>query len=265
VKLGVLSDVPANAHALEAVIADGTGQGVDRWWALGDLAPIGPDPVRTLEILDGLPDVTVTRGNGERYTITRDRPWPQAADVLAQPELLDRHVAVAGSFAWTLGAVASAGWLPWLEALPLEVRTVLPDGTRVLGVHASPGRDDGAGITPQRREDELRTDLCGAHADIVIAGHTHQATDRQIGDVRVLNGGSVSNPVTDDRRATYLILHADEAGHRVEHRRVAYDHDAFLARVATCGHPEHDYIASYQRGDQCRFASTRPGAPSWGD
>jgi hypothetical protein len=48
-------------------------------------------------------------------------------------------------------------------------------------------------------------------------------------------------------------------------RRVAYDHDAFLGRVAASGHPEHDHIASYQRGDPCRFPSSRPGAPSWND
>jgi hypothetical protein len=51
-----------------------------------------------------------------------------------------------------------------LRDLPLEVRLALPDGTGVLGVHASPGRDDGDGITPQRDEEELRRDLEGSDA-----------------------------------------------------------------------------------------------------
>jgi len=44
-------------------------------------------------------------------------------------------------------------------------------------VHASPGRDDGEGITPDRPEAALGADLAGAEADIVMAGHTHRATD----------------------------------------------------------------------------------------
>ena len=160
-----------------------------------------------------------------------DRPPHSAADVLARPELIAVFAAVQGSFAWTRGALASAGWLGWLAELPLEVRTVLPDGTRVLGVHGTPGRDDGDGISPHRPEEELRAELAGAEADIVIAGHTHRPTDRWIGAVRALNGGSVSNPITDERRATYVVVHAGEDGHRVEHRRVEYDHDTFLERV----------------------------------
>lgn len=56
----------------------------------------------------------------------------------------------------------------------------------------------------------------------MFAGHAHQATDRQMGTVRAINLGSVSNPITDDLRASYVIVHAEESGHDVEHRRVAY-------------------------------------------
>jgi len=264
-RLGVLSDVHGNRHALEAVLADGAVEGVDRWWALGDLVAIGPDPVAVLELLADQPDVVATRGNTERYTLTRDRPPPHAADVLERPQLIDLFAAIQGSFAWTRGALASAGWLGWLAELPLEVRTVLPDGTRVLGVHGTPGRDDGDGISPHRPEEELCAELAGAEADIVIAGHTHRPTDRWVGTVRALNGGSVSNPITDEHRATYVVIHAGEDVHRVEHRRVDYDHDAFLERVRQCGHPEHEYIASFQRGEQYRFPSRSPGAPAWVD
>ena len=264
-KLGVLSDVHGNRIALEAVLADAASLGVDRWWVLGDLVAIGPDPVATLELLADLPDAAVTTGNTERYVLTGDRPWPHATDVHADPTLLDLMVAVESSFSWTRGALAAHGWLDWLSALPLEVRTTLPDGTRLLGVHASPGLDDGPGITPHRPEAELASALAGADADLVLAGHTHQPTDRVVGGgagVRALNGGSVSNPITDDLRASYVVVHADRHGHRVEHRRVAYDREAFLRRVAASGHPQHDYIASFQRGEQVRHPSRRPGAPA---
>jgi len=87
----------------------------------------------------------------------------------------------------------------------------------VLGVHASPGCDDGEGITPHRPTAELRAALAGADAQVVFAGHTHQPTDRVVGGIRAVNLGSVSNPITDDLRASYVVLHADRHGHTIEH------------------------------------------------
>ena len=263
--LGVIADIHGNRVALEAVVRDGREQGVDRWWALGDLVAIGPDPVDTLELLTNLDGVDVTRGNTDRYVAGRDRPPPHADEVLARPELLPLFATIEASFSWTKGALAAHRWLPWLSALALEVRTTLDDGTRLLGVHATPGRDDGPGITPHRPEDELRAVLAGAAADIVLAGHTHQPTDRRIGATRAVNGGSVSNPITDDLRAAYVVVHADRHGHRLEHRRVTYDRDAFLRRVRTSGHPADDYIASFQLGEQFQHRARRPGAPELAD
>lgn len=149
----------------------------------------------------------------------------------------------------------------WLSDLPSEVRTELPDGTAVLGVHASPGRDDGDGITPHRDEESLRRDLEGAGADLVFAGHTHQPANRTVAGIRAVNLGSLSNPITDDLRASYVVLHADRHEHTVEHRRVGYDREAFLDSVQASGHPASAYIASFQRGEHVRFSATRPGAP----
>jgi hypothetical protein len=165
------------------------------------------------------------------------------------------------SFAWTAGALAAHDWLGWLRDLPLETRTQLPDGTAALGVHASPGRDDGHGMTPHRDQAGLRLDLSNAQAQLVFAGHTRQPTDRYVDNVRAVNLGSVSNPITGDLRASYVIVHADRHGHHIEHRRVAYDQRKFLDAVTQSDHPAADYIASFQRGEQYRYPAQRPGAP----
>lgn len=67
--------------------------------------------------------------------------------------------------------------------------------------------------------------------------------------------GSVNNPVTDDLRASYVIIHADDARHLIEHRRVSYDRDQFLRRLRSSGHPEQDFIASFHRGEQIRHTA----------
>lgn len=46
-------------------------------------------------------------------------------------------------------ALAATGWFDWLAALPLEPRLTLPDGTRLLGVHAAPWPDDIPSLPPR--------------------------------------------------------------------------------------------------------------------
>lgn len=256
-----MSDIHGNRVALDAVLADARDVGVDAWWVLGDLVAIGPEPVATLERIAELPSSTVIRGNTDRYVLTGDRPPPHVEDALAKPELLEIVLSMEASFSWTRGALSPTGWLAWLDGLPADVRLTLPDGTSVFGEHASPGRDDGPGITPHREAAELAAAVSIASADIVIGGHTHQPTDRVVDGIRALNPGSISNPIVDDPRAAYLVIHADADRHEIEHRRVAYDRDAFLRTLAECGHPAPDYIASFQRGEQVRYAAQREGAP----
>jgi predicted phosphodiesterase len=252
VQLGLISDIHGNRTALDAVVADGRTQGVDEWWALGDLVAIGPEPAAVLELLATLPGLQVLRGNTERYVLTGDRPRPHADEVRDDPDLLELFATVSASFAWTRGFLTPTGWNDWLAALPLELRTTLPDGTRLLAAHASPGRDDGEGITPDTTEARLHELLAGADADLVCTGHTHRAASHRAAAVHAVNLGSVSNPITSDLRASYVIVHADDDRTRIEHRRVAYDVDAFLARVDASGHPAADFITSFQRGEQVR-------------
>ncbi len=261
VQLGLMSDVHGNRVALEAVVEDGRSQGVDAWWVLGDLAAIGSEPVSTLECLANLPGVRFVRGNTDRYVVTGERPAPHAEDVQRDPSLRWLFDAVESSFAWTREVISSSGWLDWLTALPTHQHGELADGTRLLGVHASPASDDGVGITPDAREPDLRRLIGDVDADVVLGGHTHQPADRWLGHKRAVNLGSVSNPITSDLRATYVILAGDRHGHRLTHRRVAYDHEAVIDRLRRSSHPQGDWIASFQRGEQVRYPAVRHGGP----
>src|SRR4051812_11791420 len=153
-RLGLISDIHGNRIALEAVVADGVQQGVDTWWVLGDLVAIGTEPVATLELLTNLAHVQFVRGNTDRYVMTGARPSPHRADVERDPSLQGLFDAVEASFSWTRAHV-ERDWSPLLAALPTSQRLVLDDGTRLLGVHASPGSDDGRGITPEIADDAL--------------------------------------------------------------------------------------------------------------
>ena len=87
--------------------------------------------------------------------------------------------------------------------------------------------------------------LHGCEADVVFAGHTHDATDRRVGGVRAVNLGSVSNPRRADRCATYVIVHIDANAHRIEHRVVDYDRVGVLEAIDRVRHPARDYLRRF--------------------
>ena len=104
-------------------------------------------------------------------------------------------------------------------------------------MHAAPGTAHGEGIRPTHSDDQLSELVAGAEADLVLVGHTHWALDRTVYDVRIVNLGSLSNPLAPDLRASYALIEADEAGYRLEQRRVEYDHAAVIAALEVAGHP----------------------------
>lgn len=249
-RLAILSDIHGNSIALDAVLADiEKAGGVDGYWLLGDYAAIGPDPVGALEQIRALPNAQYIRGNTDRYATTQGLVEGWLEQARAHPEELEAYLVIARSMAWTMGAVTAAGELGWMRALPLDLRLALPDGTRVLGVHAAPGTDDGKGLHPKLSDAELRAALAGCAADLVIAGHTHIPIDRTLDGIRVFNLGSVSNSPVEDLRAKYAILHADAAGHRLEPRRVDYDREAVIALTEKVRHPAAARIIQFMRGE----------------
>ncbi len=248
-RIAILSDIHGNSIALDAVLADLRSQSsVDAIWVLGDLAAIGPDPVGVLERLSTLENAVYVRGNTDKYVTTGERPGPTIEEARADPRRLATLVELERSFSWTQGAVTAAGRFDWLAALPLELRLTLPNGTRLLGVHASPGQDDGSGFHPGLSAEQERSLLSGCNANLVCVGHTHTVLDIEVDGVRVVNPGSVSNPFPPDLRASYAILDADATGYRIQHQRVDYNRDAVIAMVRRMRHPAAEYVTQFMLG-----------------
>ena len=254
VRLGVVSDIHGNAVALDAVLADAADLGVDRWWALGDLVLFGPRPVEVLTTLASLPGIQYVGGNTDRYVMTGEQPSPHAtpADAAGDVELVERYGKMAGAIGWTQGALCQAGMLDWLAELPSEQRIAVSDGSVLLGVHASPGRDDGAGIDTDSNDEALSRLLAGCGASIVVGGHTHVATDRTIDGVRALNPGSAGLP----RRcigASWMLIEADDTGIRIEHRQAVFDVEAVISDLHQRRYPNASFLESILRRTH-RFA-----------
>ncbi len=248
-KAAILTDIHGNTMALKNVLQDAETIGVEEYWFLGDYAAIGYDPVGVLERITSLPNARFIHGNTDRYLVTGELPWMELEDAIRDLAHARTHVQVARSFAWTTGAVGTTGWLWWFKDLPLDFRFTLPDGTRILAVHAAPGTDDGMGININTSDEELSVLVENSEADLVLVGHTHLPFDRMAGNIRVVNPGSVSNPFPPDLRASYAVLDADARGYSIHHRRVDYDRDAVIRAVRDVNHPALDYIERFMKGE----------------
>ncbi|MBP6013384.1 MAG: metallophosphoesterase family protein [Alphaproteobacteria bacterium] len=249
-RIAALSDIHGNDLALAAVLDDirRTG-GADEIWVLGDIVAMGPHPVRVLEMLNAVPNLRCIKGNTDRYVFTgQDRPAPSMSDAASDPTKLRALVECAGTFAWTQGCLTATGWLDWIERLPTEILRELPDGTRALGVHASPGNDDGPGLRPDWSDEQLDALVAASTANLILAGHTHRPMNRLVNGRRLVNLGSVSNPLPFDLRASYVALSADAGGYEIEHRRVDYNHNAVIAELRRLRHPASRYIVHHLSG-----------------
>lgn len=248
-RIAVLADIHGNTIALDAVLEDiQTQGGADEYLVLGDLAAIGHDPVGALERLTHLPNIHFVRGNTDRYLVTGELPLPKIEGDHIEISLLPHLLGLASTLAWTKGAVTAAGWLPFLDDLCVEHHTILPDNTRLLGVHAYPGNDDGGGFYPTMNQNEITSLLEGCQTDLVFVGHTHVLMEAHAEGIHVVNPGSVSNPFPPDLRASYILLDADPSGYQINHQYVDYDHDAVIEEVQRLRHPGAEYIIRGMRG-----------------
>lgn len=255
-RIAILSDIHGNSVALDAVLADIAAQGgVEHYWLLGDLVAMGPDPVGVMQRLRALPHAQTIRGNTDRWLTDVHREFPLTPEMISRGMQNNESspLELAYSMVWTQGALTASDDLAWVANLPLEYRTVLPDGTRVLCVHAAPGQDDGDGIQPVMSDAQVATAIAGAVADLIFVGHTHWALDRTVNGVRVVNLGGVSLPVLPDLRASYVLLETDTAGHQLNFRKVNYDHQQVIDQLQAQKHPAYATLRAFLNGERRPF------------
>ena len=166
------------------------------------------------------------RGNGEREIAAAAAARVDPAGVAPDDPL---RLTAALNAATLGGEVAAA-----LGALPLT-RTL--DG--VLYCHATPRRDDEI-LTRLSPPGRWQAALADAGARVVVAGHTHQQDDREVGATRFLNAGSVGLPYEGDAAARWAWI-ADGVPSL---HRTAYDASAAGRRMLASGWPDAESVQS---------------------
>jgi len=209
-KVAVLYDIHGNLPALEAVLAEVRRAGVDQIVIGGDVVP-GPVPRECLDLLLNLElPVEFIRGNGDRVVLAQMR----GEEPLEVPEPFREDIP------WNARQL-SGEHEKALASWPATVRVSIAELGDVLFCHASP-RNDTDIFTRVTSEERVAPLFQDAAAQLVVCGHTHMQFERQVGDVRIVNAGSVGMPYGNPG-AYWLLL-----GPGIELRKTEYD----LARAA---------------------------------
>lgn len=76
-------------------------------------------------------------------------------------------------------------------------------------------------------------------SSIVVYGHIHRPYIRRVGEMTVVNTGSVSQSYDEDRRASYVVIE----GERVSIRRVEYDVESEAEELLRSGLPHAEWMS----------------------
>ncbi len=199
-----ISDIHGHAAALRRVLEDAEARVFHQLIVCGDSLFPGPTPLETWKILierralcvQGLSDRALYEVNPSKLKATTPEQQARIVRLAEVQRELGELI------------IARLGKLPTSARLPLE------SGEEALVVHGSPA-DPTEAMSADMEDDELMTLMGGDPADIVICGASHVPFGRQVGDIKIVNVGSVGeSPANGFAHAT--IIDASVAGVSVE-------------------------------------------------
>lgn len=212
-RIAVLSDIHANAQALEAVMGDVVNQGCEHVFCLGDLALAGPQPKTVMDYVMAQNTWTIIQGNtdkmiaqyGPEVVEFLEAQYPVMANAIADDVLQidDTHRA-------------------FLAELP-PILSFEVEGCTVLLTHGSP-RANNEDILPGMPLEIVEEIIEGTTEKLILCGHTHIPCGYQTNtNQTVVNVGSVGRPMTHEPKACYTIVDFANGSFEVRHRFVTYD------------------------------------------
>ncbi len=175
-----ISDVHGQLDALRAVLATAERRAFHKLLVAGDLVFPGPEPLEVWRRLTGAGALMV-QGLTDRAVATLD---PEALRPRSEHER-ERLERMRGTRE-ALGELI----LQRLRKLPTHHRIALEDGGELLLVHGAPA-DPGEALTHDMTDEEINALIGDDPADVVVCGASHVPFDRMVGDVRIINVGSV--------------------------------------------------------------------------
>lgn len=236
-RIALISDIHANLHAFDAVLADIDARGdTDAIYHLGDLVGYSSNPNEVVDRVRARAIVGIA-GNYDSTVATAYKHCGCKSESVRQEELA--HI----SFEYTCRTVTLTT-KQFLASLPfsLDLRPLggHASGPRLVLVHGTPTLN--TVYWTDDRSDEFclkMAALVGLRSgDVIAFGHTHKPWHRTVDGIDFVNTGSVGRPKDGDWRAGYVRLALGDGAATVEFVRVPYDVESAANGVINAGLPE---------------------------
>lgn len=236
-RFALISDIHANLHALDAVLADIDARSdIAATYHLGDLVGYSAFPN---EVVSRLRERAIAgiAGNYDSTVGTGYKHCGCKVETPAQEALA--HI----SYDYTCRTVTTAT-KTYLASLPFSIE-LRPLGGHVKGprlvlVHGTPTLN--TLYWTAERDDAFCATMAGklglSAGDTVAFGHTHKPWHRVVDGMHFINTGSVGRPKDGDARAGYVMVDFAHGSPHVEFVRVGYDIDGAIAGVRAAHLPE---------------------------
>jgi diadenosine tetraphosphatase ApaH/serine/threonine PP2A family protein phosphatase len=231
-RIAVISDIHANLHALESVLADVDGESVEEIWCLGDVVGYGPRPNECCDLIR------------ERAAISLCGNHDLASLGLLDVAEFSGDAARAARWTSSVLGEAQRGWLGSLSprgrregaelfhASPRDPvwEYVLSEEVALLSMEVTTEPLELVGHTHVALA--LALDRDGIDGGLARGGITVELDDRRF----LVNPGSVGQPRDGDPRAAWLLL--DTAERTAGFRRVPYPIDETQKEMRDAALPE---------------------------
>ncbi|MFG6147836.1 metallophosphoesterase family protein [Halobacillus sp. B23F22_1] len=230
-RLAFIADIHGNARALESVIKDIKERNVDQLFVLGDLAYRGPEPQRSVELVQEL-DAKVIKGNADDWIVRGVQEGEVPDDVIeGMNEEKD----------WSCSNMTSDA-IKYLDNLEEEINEDF-EGVHIHGFHATP-EDLFEVVLPTETEETMKERLMGNDiADIYVYGHIHKPYVRHIDGKIIINTGSVGLPFDGLAQPSYAIVDIEDGGVQTSIIRTSYDLEEVVEGVKSSDYPEKDLLS----------------------
>jgi putative phosphoesterase len=229
-KVAFISDIHGNAIALEAVLLDISKKEVDQVYVLGDLVYRGPEPKRSLELIQSL-HTKVIKGNADEWVVRGVREGEVPDKAL---EMMNRERQ------WIVDQLNTSD-IEYLQQLPTELTTTI-DGIDVVAFHATPDSLFEI-ILPDTADDTVKTSLMHrADAQVYIYAHIHRPYIRYIDGKVIMNTGSVGLPFDGVAKASYGMIEVENGNLRTSIERVNYDTEKVMELYKERDYPNADMM-----------------------
>lgn len=227
-KLLIISDIHGNKEALDAVMAVPHDDVI----CLGDLVDYGPSPGECIDLLrqQGMPTIMGNHDNAVAFGMECGCGYEY------------KHLSMA-TREYTTG-ILNDMQMVFLRNLPMDLERT-ENGIKLYFTHGSPLSFYDY-IKPDTPEEIIRELIKEVDADVLFIGHSHLPFIRTVGDMILVNPGSVGQPRDGDTRASCAVF--DTATLQAEIVRTGYDMESVSYKIRKNMPHADELISILRRG-----------------